>query len=259
MNQLDAQHYNEHSTFQKTVADGLLSQHRFRGDETILDIGCGDGVITAKISQWAVGGQTKGIDPSSQMVSFARKNYPSSQFTNLAFETGRAEDSHGLDCYDLITAFNCLHWVSDVPRAFDAVYKALKPGGRFISAAYPGNSPYWQLFIEVLQRKEWQHIYFHAACQHWLNAEAYKTMIETSAFQATLYNETTEQANYSDKKELTDYIKGWLACLAPFSNAIEAKDFLGQVVDEAWLHYADHKDGHCSIPYIKLEMILEKQ
>ena len=47
---LDATHYQQHSQLQSSLAQELLQTYPFKGNEWILDVGCGDGKITAQIA-----------------------------------------------------------------------------------------------------------------------------------------------------------------------------------------------------------------
>ena len=57
-----------------------------QGDEKILDIGCGDGKITAKVARLVPRGSTVGLDNSREMISFAGANLPPVSWPNLKFQ-----------------------------------------------------------------------------------------------------------------------------------------------------------------------------
>ncbi|HSD56594.1 MAG TPA: methyltransferase domain-containing protein [Methanotrichaceae archaeon] len=124
--------YEKNSSAQEKWADTLISGLKLKGNEHILDIGCGDGKITAKMAARVPEGQVLGIDSSQDMIDFARKRFPPSQYANLRFELG---DALGLDFdqeFDLATSFACLHWIRDHLTVLKGVRRSLRPGGRLL-------------------------------------------------------------------------------------------------------------------------------
>ena len=87
---LNAEHYYSNSSTQKRLADDILYLHDFTGNENILDIGCGDGIISAKLATIAYNGKVTGIDPSKEMIAFTQQNI--STQPNLFFENIPAEN-----------------------------------------------------------------------------------------------------------------------------------------------------------------------
>ena len=78
--------YAANSVVQQTWARELIARLKLRGDEHILDVGCGDGKVTAEIAQAVPRGFVVGIDASAEMIGFARKAFPPSQISNLTFQ-----------------------------------------------------------------------------------------------------------------------------------------------------------------------------
>src|SRR5207302_8173516 len=86
MTEWDAAEYSRRSSLQEAMAQEILALLDLRGSERILDVGCGDGKITAEIASRASGGSVVGIDPSQGMISFAQKHYSPALKLNLGFE-----------------------------------------------------------------------------------------------------------------------------------------------------------------------------
>ncbi|MBS0626984.1 MAG: class I SAM-dependent methyltransferase, partial [Verrucomicrobia bacterium] len=68
---LDAGHYIRHSSLQNGLAKDILSTYRIDSHASILDVGCGDGRITAELARHAIHGKVLGIDASPGMIEFA--------------------------------------------------------------------------------------------------------------------------------------------------------------------------------------------
>src|ERR1044071_9120831 len=89
----NAADYAANSVVQQTWARELIARLNLRGDEHILDVGCGDGKVTAEIADAVQRGSVTGVDASPQMIEFAKKTFPADKFSNLRFrvmEIGRA-------------------------------------------------------------------------------------------------------------------------------------------------------------------------
>ena len=90
--------------------------------ERILDVGCGEGTLTKKIV--ARGATVLGIDNSPEMIAAARA--AGIDAVQLA-----AEDMQFFGEFDAAFSNATLHWVLEKEQAARAIFRALKPGGRF--------------------------------------------------------------------------------------------------------------------------------
>ncbi|RKT44715.1 class I SAM-dependent methyltransferase [Thiocapsa rosea] len=63
--------YAHHSGLQAAMAEEVLAQLVLRGDEQVLDLGCGDGKISARIAAQLTRGAVLGVDASADMVVYA--------------------------------------------------------------------------------------------------------------------------------------------------------------------------------------------
>lgn len=124
--------YERSSSAQYEWALSALSELRIIGDERILDIGCGDGKITAHISKLVPDGSVLGIDISPDMISFARLRHSSDLFRNLRFEQGDALDLRFQEEFDIVVSFACLHWIRDHLSVLKGICRSLVPSGRML-------------------------------------------------------------------------------------------------------------------------------
>ncbi len=121
----DAQSYQDRHSYVFKHGEGLVELLDPKPGETILDLGCGSGQLTAKIA--AVGALVSGIDLSPDMIAQARSNFPAIEF-RVADATSFAIHSP----VDAVFSNAVLHWVNDAAAAIGRVHAALKPGGRFV-------------------------------------------------------------------------------------------------------------------------------
>src|SRR5690348_13717857 len=118
----------QNSESQKASAEDFMQDVQFKGTESILDIGCGDGKITAAIAKKVPDGSVIGVDISSSMIQVAKNAFLGQK--NLSF---LVEDAAKVDFnqkFDLITSFTVMQWVLEQTTALECFEKALKPGGK---------------------------------------------------------------------------------------------------------------------------------
>lgn len=130
MTEWNAQAYSQISKLQEWLAEKSLTSVPLHGDERVLDLGCGDGKVTAAIAARLPGGSVLGADASHDMVTFASRTYPPSAHPNLAFRVADASHLPFAAQFDLVVSFNCLHWVRDQAAALRGIGAALRSPGR---------------------------------------------------------------------------------------------------------------------------------
>jgi trans-aconitate methyltransferase len=154
----NAADYAAHSAVQQTWARELITRLQLRGDEHILDVGCGDGKVTAEIARAVPRGAATGIDASPQMIRFAQKTFPAKKFPNLEFRVMDARKIKFGGQFDLIFSNAALHWFDDHPAFLRGAASALKPGGRLIvSCGGRGNAQ--EVFVAArpeMRVKRWR-------------------------------------------------------------------------------------------------------
>ena len=102
-------------------------------DNCILDFGCGSGAITNKLSK--VVKSVDAIDISSGMLEFAKKDAEKNSIGNINYlQTSIFDERFKDETFDVILAFNVLHYIDDMPRLIERINTLLKPNGFFISS-----------------------------------------------------------------------------------------------------------------------------
>ncbi|QMW24027.1 class I SAM-dependent methyltransferase [Sandaracinobacteroides saxicola] len=119
----NAADYGTHAAFVPALGAPVLALLAPRPGERILDLGCGDGVLTAQLVE--AGAEVLGLDPDPSMLAAARAlglTVHQGDGQALAFE---AE-------FDAVFSNAALHWMPDHDAVLAGVFAALKPGGRFV-------------------------------------------------------------------------------------------------------------------------------
>ena len=128
--QWNASDYEKNSSQQQLWARELLDKLSLRGDEQALDVGCGDGKVTAELAAALPDGFVLGVDNSPQMVALARQRYPLLEYPNLDF---RLEDARRMPFaaeFSIVFSNAALHWIQEHMPALEGISKSLKPGGK---------------------------------------------------------------------------------------------------------------------------------
>lgn len=118
--------YAGNGRFVANLATAVVQLLDARTGERVLDIGCGDGVLTESLVQ--AGALVTGIDSSPEMLAAAR--------TRLTQVEQRSADELPYDGqFDAVFSNAALHWLSADrhPAVLGGVYRALVPGGRFVA------------------------------------------------------------------------------------------------------------------------------
>lgn len=172
----NAEEYSKHSQQQEMVANKLLEQFSFNGNEQILDVGCGDGKITRQIARGVPNGEVTGLDSSIAMVHFARTHIIED---NVIFVLGTASNLPFENKFDVITSFSALHWDPHQQQALNSFKKALKPSGAII-LAIPGPDHSLRKALEhVCNAQKWQALFegFISPGRIWKPSEYTKLLV----------------------------------------------------------------------------------
>jgi len=130
--QWNALDYEKNSSQQQLWARELIAKLQLEGDEHVLDVGCGDGKVTAEIAARLPRGSVLGVDKSGEMIALARQRHAVEAHPNLRFQV---EDVSRLPFeaeFSLVFSNAALHWVSDHHPVLQGIARSLKPGGRIL-------------------------------------------------------------------------------------------------------------------------------
>lgn len=121
--------YDSLSTPQQQMGDDVLArlQPRLRGDETVLDAGCGSGRVTKALLSLVPKGRVIGVDGSPSMIEQARHLLPESVVLDVQDLAELVLDAP----VDAIVSTATFHWILDHDRLFSRLAAVLRPGGSF--------------------------------------------------------------------------------------------------------------------------------
>lgn len=120
----DAKRYAADARFVAELGMPVLELLAPRAGERILDLGCGDGTLTARLTE--LGCEVVGVDADPDMVRAARARGLDARLADGAALPFKGE-------FDAVFSNAALHWMKKDPDAVVAgVARALRPGGRFV-------------------------------------------------------------------------------------------------------------------------------
>ena len=85
----DAKDYAKNSQNQFQWAKELIPKLKLQGNEALLDIGCGDGKITAEIAKALPNGKVVGIDSSPEMIKLSKNHFSLRAVPQYHFQSDR--------------------------------------------------------------------------------------------------------------------------------------------------------------------------
>ena len=117
--------YDNKHDFVAEYGKGLLEFIPENRDQSILDLGCGTGTLTAQLARLT--DKVVGIDSSENMIEKAK-----SQFPELTFMVGDALNLPFENEFDVVFSNAVFHWISDHDTLLKNIHKVLKPQGLLV-------------------------------------------------------------------------------------------------------------------------------
>ena len=188
--------------------------------ERILDLGCGDGVLTEKIA--AAGASVVGIDGGPDMVAAARARGLDARVMDGQRLTFDRE-------FDAVFSNAAIHWMRDQDAVLAGVRRALKPGGRFVAemGGHNNTAAIMVAFSAVLARRGLDARRYNP--WYFPSAAAYRARLEGAGFAVR------DIAIVPRPTHLTGGIEAWLdAFCEPLFAAVAPDDRLAaraEVID----------------------------
>ena len=193
--------YASNARFVAELGEAALDLLDPQAGERILDLGCGDGALTKKLV--ARGASVLGIDASVDMIAAARAQ-------GLDARVGDGQCLAFAEEFDAVFTNAALHWMPDGAAVIAGVWRALRPGGRFVGEF--GGHGNIAAIVTALNAALFRRGLDASRLRRWYpTAERYAAMLERGGFTvhcATLIPRPTP---------LPTGISGWLSTFAdPF-------------------------------------------
>jgi trans-aconitate 2-methyltransferase len=179
----DPKDYAKNSTNQFQWAKELIPKLALNGKESLLDIGCGDGKISAEIASCLPKGKVVGVDSSQEMIRLAQNSFKN--YKNLSFQVIDARKLTFQEEFDRIFSNAALHWILDQKTVLQNVQRSLKHGGTILfQMGGKGNAKdVLEVFDDLLLMEKWKGFFEGFSFPYaFLGAEQYRTLLTESGF-----------------------------------------------------------------------------
>ncbi|MGA3289427.1 MAG: methyltransferase domain-containing protein [Candidatus Bathyarchaeia archaeon] len=216
----NAQDYAKNSANQFQWAKELIPKLKLQGNETLLDIGCGDGKITVELAQSLPDGRTVGVDSSKEMIRLAQHNFPSKDYPNLSFQVMDARKLTFESEFDRIFSNATLHWIVDQKTVLSGVQRSLKPHGRLLfQMAGKGNAKDVLSIIEKLAVVEpWSRFFSNMTFPYgFYDTKEYKAFLQQTGLVAERVELFPKDMKFNGAEGLAGWVRTtWL----PFTDKV---------------------------------------
>ena len=129
----DAATYHRVSAPQVSWGQRVLARLALRGDETVVDAGCGTGRLTAEVLEKLPRGRVIAVDASANMLREAAAGLVPRFGDRVQFVQADLQTLALPEPVDAIFSTAAFHWIPDHPRLFRHLHAALVPGGRLVA------------------------------------------------------------------------------------------------------------------------------
>lgn len=260
----DAEDYAANSSAQFGWGVELMEKLAWRGNERVLDLGCGDGKLSARLAEHAPAGTVTGIDASAQMVTLAHARWvektqsPTQSTTQrLRFVQMDAQALRFESAFDVVFSNAVLHWVSDHSAVMAGVRRALRPGGRLLlQTPGVGNcAEFVEAVDQVRGRARWRSFFrdftfpwrFSAVTEyaHWLD----RAGLETQRIERI-----HKDMRHSGPEALVGWMRStWLPYLDRLPGAQRGM-FVSDVIDRYLMQVPTDDAGCTHVDMVRLEV-----
>jgi len=255
--QWDARDYRESSSAQLQWARELLSTLQLSGKERILDIGCGDGKITAEIAKRLSKGSVLGIDSSEEMISFSTENFPQDEYRNLDFKLADARTLPFDSEFDVIFSNATLHWVIDHVNVLRGIKKSLKPGGRILlQMGGKGNaSALFKVLDSMLVKERWGKYFRDFSFPYgFYGVDDYRTWLKKAGLKEKRIELIPKDMLQKGKDGLASWIRTtWLPYTQRVPEVLQ-DDFIQEIVDRYTEEFPPDSEGIIHVRMMRLEV-----
>lgn len=257
----NAKDYQKNSEAQQKWARELIANLNLTGVEDILDLGCGDGKVTAELARLVADGSVIGVDNSTQMIDLAKQKYPQNKHPNLSFQLMDAGDLSFEGCFDVVFSNAALHWVKNHKPVIDSLYKCLRLGGKILlRMGGKGDAKgIVSIMDELKSSNQWARYFSEFEFPFsFLGVEEYQVLLKESGFSINRVELMPKDMTHDGKSGLEGWIRTtWL----PYTERIPT-EMRQMFIEQAAAKYLDKvpptADGKVHVAMVMIEVEAEK-
>jgi len=258
--QWNAADYAAHSRGQLAWALSTIERLELRPTDTVLDIGCGDGKVTAELARRVPSGRVVGVDSSPDMVRLATETWGASS-PNVEFHVADAGALALPAIFDLVFSNSTLHWIPDHPAVLRGVARALKPRGRVVlSMGGRGTAAaVHEALAELRAAGPWApYLADLEAPHHFFGPEEYRDWLPQAGLRCRRAELTPRVMRHAQMAALEGWLRTtWMPYLERVPPGARG-DFISDLAEAVRQRCDTADDGAILLPMVNLEVQAEK-
>lgn len=257
----DASDYEQSSSVQQMWARELIAKLDLKGDERVLDIGCGDGKVTAEIADDIKTGSIVGIDSSCEMIQLAQNRYANSERSNISFVKHDARNLPFNNEFDVVFSNAALHWIKDHLSVLRGIDRSLCSGGKILLQMGGGKhnaADLVSVFEQLIEMDPWREYYKDFTFPYnFYDPADYHPWLSKVGF-------AVKRVELIPKDMIHDLpgFKSWVRTTwIPYTQRVpenERNKFLQQAIDEYLHRHPPDDDGMTHLGMLRLEVEASK-
>jgi trans-aconitate 2-methyltransferase len=257
----NAADYAANSIVQQSWARELITRLNLRGNEHVLDVGCGDGKVTAEIANAVPRGSVVGIDASAEMIGFAKKTFPAKKFPNLEFHVIDARKIKFDRQCDLIFSNAALHWVDDHQAILRGMASVLRPGGRLVvSCGGKGNAQ--EVFVVLrpeMRLERWRRFFRRMPKPYFFYApEDYEKWLPQFGFKIQRLQLVPKDATYAGAEGFAAWLRTtWLPYVQRVPES-QREEFIAAITNRYVAKHPPAAENKVHVRMVRLEIDAQK-
>lgn len=253
----DPSKYQANYQMQDRWATTILKSVGLNSAKSILDVGAGDGHITYFIAATHPNATVFGLDNSPEMADSANEKYKRQE--NVYFFVGDAHKLPFHEQFDVIVSFSTIHRLAEPQMAIAGIYKALKPGGKFI-AVFPGSeSPLMSRAIaKVDTRDKWRNYFPNPGRNNYsFNDQKIEQWLVETGFLVIKTQTKWEEEIFASRDNFRDLLRSTFSQRAflPWEHEIK---FFEEIIDEYLKVSPLDEKGQVHFYFNRIEIIAVK-
>ena len=216
----NAELYQKSSALQFQLGLMAIERLKLRKEDIILEIGCGNALITIELAKLIPNGKIVAVEMSKEMTEQAKLNLLKQNVTNVEIINMNALDIDFIDKFDIIFSNSAMHWITNLEGMYSLIFKALKRNGCImIQTGLKDMNLMVKAVYSIFQNNKYKH-YLKDFKNPWrfLTIEETNNLLEDIGFIDIQIDPYEHRMVFNSEDELSNYFV--TSTLVPFLNIL---------------------------------------
>ena len=243
----DPKLYQESSKFQFNLALMGMEKLDFKGNERVLDIGCGNALVTIKLAEIVPKGSVVGIELSEEMYKKALMNLKENNIQNVEIKNINILDVDYVNEFDVVFSNSAIHWIKDQGLLYKLIYRSLKKNGRIMLQTGLDKKNDLLVSLSELEKTEIVKNYIKDFTQPWfyLTKERTEEILKNNSYKNILVEPYLYKVQFNNEDEVINFFKA--AALVPYLSKLPENRHKGLVEKFKEIYFKIIKDNKLEV------------